>query len=90
MSATVEAREGGQWVVLDGKGEVLATYLNYGAAAQHAQQHNAREAAEAIGTYGLHKRVEQNDHRQGCVCNRGVFLPGDEDLVCPIHGKVYG
>jgi uncharacterized protein (DUF2336 family) len=90
VSAVFEEREDGQWVVLDGKGDVLATYAHANTAAQHAQQHNAREAALSLGTHGLHKRVEQNDHRQGCVCNRGVMLPGDEDLVCPIHGKVYG
>lgn len=90
MAAIVEGREGGQWVVLDSKGETLATYLNYGTAMQHAQKLNATEAALSLGTHGLYKRVEQNDHKQGCVCNRGVFLPGDEDLICPIHGKVYG
>ena len=84
------------WAVVDeGTFEVYRVYPDEGTAQNVVRNLNAEKAMNA--TYTNPERapimptdVSRGDSRGKCVCQRGVFLPGDEELVCPIHGKVYG
>jgi hypothetical protein len=91
----VEKRTDGWAIVDESTLEVIKVYSDEGIAQNVTRNLNADKAMNA--TYTNYERppvmptdVAKGDLRGRCVCQRGAFLPGDEDLVCPIHGKVYG